>query len=278
MTSKNNDNSKYRQKLGKGSAGPEPAADTLLSEQVFRHKLAAMITRRILVDFTCNRASLVRVSLVRGVLQIRIQHAFRAADDKTLKALADFVQKPDASSQAVLKDFVRRNGELISFFAGVRHSGNGDASLETPLQGKVESAAGSSRNLSQVLAKVASDYGLDAKGIGITWSGSREIYGRRRTSIRFGSFNSKTRLIRIHPLLDSPDVPDFFVEFIVYHELLHAVFPPACQPGRRRSIHTGQFKHRERLFARYDDAVAFERQFAREKLGMRLPGPGPEKA
>ncbi len=222
------------------------------------------------MDFTFNSTSLVRASLVRGVTKIRIQHAFRAADDKTLMALADFVQKPDASSQAILKRFVQSRSELICFFAEKMDLARFGPVPEKLLKGREPRVQAHHKNLEKALAKVAADYGLDAKGIGILWSQGREIAGPRRTSIRFGSFNSKSLTIRIHPLLDSPEVPDFFIEFIVYHELLHAIFPPTKKTGERRSIHTGQFKQRERLFARYDEAVAFERRFAREKLGMRI--------
>ncbi|MDI6796406.1 MAG: hypothetical protein QMD09_05660 [Desulfatibacillaceae bacterium] len=257
----------------KGHGVPESASSPLMSEQVFRSRLAALCKGPIQVDFTFNRASLLRASLVRGVIKIRIQHAFRAADDNTLKALADFVQKPESSSQAILKGFVQSRSELICFFAEKAQSGQCAQVEYVPeklLNGRELKPQGRHKNLEKVLAKVADDYRLDAKGIGIFWSQGREIAGPKRRSIRFGSFNSKNRTIRIHPVLDSPVVPDFFIEFIVYHELLHAIFPPTKKPQERRSIHTGQFKQRERLFARYDEAIAFERKFAREKLGMKI--------
>ena len=36
-----------------------------------------------------------------------------------------------------------------------------------------------------------------------------------------GSYSVEDRLIRIHPTLDRPDVPRYYVAWIVYHEMLH---------------------------------------------------------
>ena len=52
-------------------------------------------------------------------------------------------------------------------------------------------------------------------------------------SIRLGVYDHQTREIRIHPALDRPEVPRFFVEFIVFHEMLHQLFPSPPGAGRR---------------------------------------------
>lgn len=58
-----------------------------------------------------------------------------------------------------------------------------------------------------------------------------------------------TTLIRIHPVLDDARVPRWFVGFVVFHELLHAVLPPRVENGRRK-IHTPEFRRAE---ARHPD-------------------------
>ena len=54
----------------------------------------------------------------------------------------------------------------------------------------------------------------------ITWG---KNYKYRRRSIRFGSFDKKHNLIRIHPALDNSYVPDFFINSIIYHEVAHFI-------------------------------------------------------
>lgn len=56
----------------------------------------------------------------------------------------------------------------------------------------------------------------------------------------FGFYRTTDRTIQIHPALNSPDVPVFAMEFLVYHELLHADMPQAQ--------HNRDFRARERRF------------------------------
>jgi hypothetical protein len=101
----------------------------------------------------------------------------------------------------------------------------------------------------------------------ITWGsdGARRGGGRRR-SILFGTYSSRDHLVRVHPRLDREDIPAFFVEYIVYHEMLHKMVPPVMMPSGRRLVHSREFRRRERLFPRYREALQFERRFVREML------------
>src|SRR3954453_6332529 len=51
----------------------------------------------------------------------------------------------------------------------------------------------------------------------------QEISRKRRRSIRLGSYNHATAEVRIHPSLNAPNVPAFFIQSIIYHEYLHHV-------------------------------------------------------
>ena len=83
--------------------------------------------------------------------------------------------------------------------------------------------------------------------------------GRRH--IIFGSWDFRAKLVRIHPALDAADVPEFFVTFVIYHELLHAVLDPLPTPSGRRCIHTAEFRRREKLHPDYAPSMTFEREF-----------------
>lgn len=83
--------------------------------------------------------------------------------------------------------------------------------------------------------------------------------------MRFGSYLPAKRLIRIHPALDQAFVPQSFVEFIVYHELLHHVIPPVRVNGRYQ-IHSAAFRRREREFPAYAEAIAWRQQSLRRLL------------
>jgi hypothetical protein len=78
-----------------------------------------------------------------------------------------------------------------------------------------------------------------------------------RKSIKMGSYSEESRVIRIHPALDQPRVPRFFVEWIVFHEMLHDVYR-SRKVGGRRLVHTPEFLEHERRFPAYERAVAWE--------------------
>ena len=97
---------------------------------------------------------------------------------------------------------------------------------------------------------------------GLTWG--RRARSRSRHSLRLGSYDPLTHVVRIHPVLDQPEVPRWFVCFVLAHELLHAKWPPRRGRGRRWVHHGAQFRAEE---AAHPDCV---RAGDWEKL--QLPG------
>ena len=93
-------------------------------------------------------------------------------------------------------------------------------------------------------------------GYVITWGRRRRLPPREY--FVFGSIQEDDRIIRIHPGLDAPWVPGWFLEYVVYHEMLHAIVPDESLPGGRRRVHTPEFQRRERLFAHYRRARRWE--------------------
>lgn len=90
---------------------------------------------------------------------------------------------------------------------------------------------------------------LPAKRVPLVTWGKRS--GRRaQHSLQLGCFVPESSLIRIHPVLDQAAVPSWFVRYVLFHELLHAVYPPAPGPGGRLVHHGPLFQKRE---ARYPD-------------------------
>ena len=80
-----------------------------------------------------------------------------------------------------------------------------------------------------------------------------------------GSYAVEDRLIRIHPLLDRPFVPRYYVEWIIYHEMLHERHPIPLVAGRR-CFHPPAFLAEEQLFEDVDRASRWERQNAHRLL------------
>jgi hypothetical protein len=93
--------------------------------------------------------------------------------------------------------------------------------------------------------------------------GYEVIWGRRRKHrakdhFIFGTIQEEDRVIRINPLLDQPFVPLWFLQYVLYHEMLHSVVPDETAPGGRRRVHTDEFNRREREFPSYWRARRWE--------------------
>jgi hypothetical protein len=84
----------------------------------------------------------------------------------------------------------------------------------------------------------------------------RLVWGQRLSRRKLGHYQPATDTVSVSRTLDSPDVPDFVVEFIVYHELLHKQLGIQVSGGRRYS-HTPAFKQAERRFDRFQEAQEF---------------------
>lgn len=82
--------------------------------------------------------------------------------------------------------------------------------------------------------------------------------GSPRRSIKLGSYDAVQRLVRVHPVLDQAWVPRYFVEYVVYHEMLHHVIPMYREAGRI-ALHPPHFRQRERQFHAFDRAIQWER-------------------
>jgi hypothetical protein len=85
-------------------------------------------------------------------------------------------------------------------------------------------------------------------------------WGMRKGWRRLGHYDPIHHTITLSPVLDSPKVPDYVVRYIVYHEMLHAVFEDAPSPGFRRH-HPSEFCRAERAHPDFARAKRFLREF-----------------
>ncbi len=94
------------------------------------------------------------------------------------------------------------------------------------------------------------------RGYAIVWGRGRKT--RPRNEIVFGSIQEDDRIIRIHPLLDRALVPTCFLEYVIYHEMCHAVVPDEWDSAGRRIVHHAKFYERERKYHWFRRAKAWE--------------------
>jgi len=85
----------------------------------------------------------------------------------------------------------------------------------------------------------------------------------RRSIEHLGHYDPAHHTIMLSPVLDSPKVPSFVVHFIVYHEMLHAIFENTPVSGKHR-YHPPEFRRTERAHPDFARVRKFLREFAKK--------------
>jgi hypothetical protein len=122
----------------------------------------------------------------------------------------------------------------------------------------VSSAQGNTYDLEKMFSRLNRRYfDSNLEKPALTWS-------QRKTRSILGHHDRVYDTITISKSLDSSQVPEWFVEYILYHEMLHIKHAARMINGRRY-YHTGAFRLDERRFARYEDAQSWLEQVARKR-------------
>lgn len=174
---------------------------------------------------------------------LRVQQLFRQAPEAVWRALAAHVRGTDAGAAAILRQYVRRHQHLLK------------PQRQRRAQTRTLQPRGRHFDLEAIYQTLNRDHFDNRVQARITWS--RRAPRRPRRSIRFGAYDSRARLIRIHPLLDQAFVPRYVVETVVFHEMLHQLNPPQRINGRW-AIHTPAFRRAERRFPYFEHAEAWQ--------------------
>ncbi|MGQ0508165.1 MAG: hypothetical protein ACT4TC_22940 [Myxococcaceae bacterium] len=228
---------------------PLPSRNEALSKaELLAHRLSRELGLPVRLSVTDNRSTMVSFRRAPNTLRLRVHHMFLDAPDPVMRAIAEYAGRGNRVAGPVLDDYIRGQQPLI----------RQDRSSEPELNPR-----GRCFDLQSLFDRVNQVHFHSSIQAKIGWG--RMPGKRRRKSIRLGVYDHQTREIRIHPALDRPDVPAFFVEFIVFHEMLHQLFPSASR-GSRRVHHPRGFRDRERAFPLYQAAIAWEKQNLRVLL------------
>ena len=194
-----------------------------------------------------NRSTMVSFRRQPPLLRLRLHHMFLDAPLEVVHAIADYSAhgKRDAGQQ--LDAYIASQQERIRAL---------------PRAGSLLESRGACFDLADIYERVNREHFENGITARIGW-GRNSQRRQKRKSIRLGVYDHKSREIRIHPVLDRPDVPLFFVEFIVFHEMLHQLFP---SEGGTRVHHPRAFRVREKSYPKYDAAMVWEREHLRQLL------------
>jgi hypothetical protein len=209
-------------------------------------ELRGLIGGPVRVEMHDNRSTMISFRRQPGFLQLRVHHMFLHAGPEVVRALAEYARARSPRAGQVLDGFVRQHREHI-------RPPDREQAQHRPLQ-----ARGAVHDLQAFYDTLNRRYFDGAIQARIGWG--RGTTSRRRRSIRMGAYYHETQTILIHPALDRVEVPGYFLALVVYHEMLHQAIPQKRMDTGRRSIHSPEFRRRERLFQEYERARTWEKR------------------
>jgi hypothetical protein len=220
--------------------------------QIFIHEGARqMLERRIELAFagpvqlavTDNRRRMVTQTRSRGTLRVRLHMMFLDAPERIKEALVRYVARDDRDASQIVGDYIESNSFRI----------RAERRVTQPLHN-----VGRYHDLASIVDRLNNRYfGGALTDVLVAWSRKSSPKGATRTTIKLGTYSATERLVRIHPVLDQRWVPRYFVEYIVFHELLHHLVPPV-RAGRITIMHPPQFQRREQAYPLYLRAIGWE--------------------
>jgi len=189
---------------------------------------------------TRNRVSMLSVRFdFLGKPRIRLNQAFLSAPDAVIVALGHYLQTKSRASWKRVCEFVS--------------SREPDPTTVRPV---VVRAGGRVYDLAVIRDRINSLHFSGSLECRIGWAkpGQRHRHARTRT-LRYGTYNKALNLIRINPVLDDERVPAEFMDYIVFHEMLHAAVPSKRGNTRWNHHHTSYRK----LESQYPDHAKMQK-------------------
>jgi hypothetical protein len=188
------------------------------------------------------------IRLREGKLLVRVSDLLEGAPEYVLRAIAHILL-----AKMYRKPIDREHASRYRRYVSSQHMSR-KAHLVRQIRGRkrIGPARGRIYDLDAIFEKLNKLFfhGLLARPQ-LSWSSER-------ARNRLGHYDPAHNAIVISRVFDHPRVPEYAVEYIVYHEMLHLKHPVRLR-GSRRCVHSSEFQAEEREFPQLEAAKKFLR-------------------
>ena len=204
---------------------------------------------RMQIDLTINDNRSTMISILerkRKYARVSIHRMFLNASNTVILALADLlINKRSREHNKTIRKFIDQSSP--------------EYDSKQKLDKNKLLMQGDFFDLKELYQKVNSEYFHSKLELSITWFGKKKRMPK--TQISYGLYHQSLRLIKINRLLDQIVTPSYFIEYIIYHEMLHDIYRPETNSRGYRRIHTQKFREKEKEFMHYNQAKNWETGF-----------------
>jgi hypothetical protein len=209
--------------------------------------LQAALTREagrpVHLTLTENRSVLLSFRKQDGAVRLRLHRMFLHAPLPVVRALGRSLARRSRAADAPVRRFMSEN---------LHRARKGPRALPPVV------TEGRAHDLKRIYDRLNERHFGGRLQVPITWGrgGGRARRGR----LTFGCYDPVLALIRIHPVLDRREVPTFFLESVVHHEMLHHHLGGTTDRSGRTVYHTRAFREAEARFPYHRPALAWEKE------------------
>ena len=221
------------------------------TQEQIRDYLQRIVGHPIVLIFTSNTVTMISIRQNGKIIRVRLQQIFLTASIEILDEIAHFIINKK-SPMPKTNSFIKENSSIIRDLRLNK--------ISNPERKVTIRTLGNNYDLNEIFSSINNLYFSNSITSPITWGRKS---GRRRVKVRrLGSYNRISKIITINQILDSKKIPLFYLEFIVYHEMLHAHLGIKDRytknGGQRYLSHTKEFREKEKCFKDYIKAVKFQ--------------------
>jgi hypothetical protein len=197
---------------------------------------------QIFIEFT-HGSNLYKFRTINNLTTLNISESFIHSSDQVLTAvLQTALHQKNATASEIIRKFSL--SEECS-----------DVLLELDLIAQIatETAQGNIYNLDHLFSTINHQYFAG------TMSKPRLMWSSILSHRKLGHYERTRDRIVISKILDHERIPQYLIEFILYHELLHKHHGIQWLNGKCM-VHTPEFKRSERKFGQFQEAETFLQQ------------------
>src|SRR5262249_32963163 len=198
--------------------------------------------RPLRLTLTENRSVLLSVQRRDGTVLLRLHRMFLHAPPAVVSAVARGLRRSNRRADFQVRRFMNENLHRVR---------------RVPRRLPPLLTGGRAPDLQHVSDRLKGRFLGGKLRVPLTWG--RGSGRARRGGLTFGSYDPVLALIRIHPVLDRHDVPAFFLESVVYHEMLHHHLGGIPDRAGRTVYHSRIFREAEARYPWHRQALASEK-------------------
>jgi len=204
-----------------------------------RRYLEQKLGKHIEMSVIRSRKILIQKKQKSDAITIVLNKIFLDAPEETLSIISDFLTGKN-------KKIARRH--LIEY---------AHKTMRETLKEKNFVVSGKFFNLKEIFDRLNQQYFNNLITSKITFG--KRCKKERTSSIVFGNYSPQLNIIRINRSLDQDFVPEYFIEYIVFHEMLHA-YMHLSSKGKKSTGHSKKFKEMEKIYPDLEKAEQWKRK------------------